>query len=157
MLTHSQARELIENSHEAWRRGNLEDLLSQYADDMEYWCNAGDPCGGPVELRGKPAFHASLAAVLRTTRCDSHILTFDYDGERARTKAHYRLEHLGTAVVLEGTYRQFIYYKRGLIWRLEEFHDAGRLTAFWQLTSGGAEPKAAVWDAEGSFTTGPVE
>jgi ketosteroid isomerase-like protein len=148
MLTHTRARELIESSHEAWRRGDLEGLLGQYADDMAYWCNAGDPSGGPVEIKGKAAFRETLAAVLRTTLCDSHILSFDFDGTRARTKAHYRLERRGTAVVLEGTYRQVISYKGGLISRLEEYHDAGRLTAFWQLTSGDAKPKAAVWDAE---------
>jgi len=90
----------------------------------------------------------TLAAVLRTTRCNSHILTFAYDGTCATVKAHYRLEHRETGVVLEGTYRQVVYFARGLISRLEEYHDAGRLTAFWQLTSDGATPKVAVWDAE---------
>ncbi|WP_295556953.1 nuclear transport factor 2 family protein [uncultured Hyphomicrobium sp.] len=148
MLTRTRARELIEGSHEAWRRGDLEWLLAQYADDMEYWCNAGDPSGGPVEIKGKAAFGETLAAVLRTTHCISHILSFDFDGVRGRTKAHYRLERRGTPVVLEGKYRQVISYKAGLISRLEEYHDAGRLTAFWQLTSGDAQPKLAVWDAE---------
>ncbi len=155
MLTDAQASALIEKSHEQWRRGNLEGLLSQYTDDMEYWCNAGDPGGGPVELKGKAAFGESLAAVLRSTCCDSHILTFAYDGEVARTTAFYRLERIGTAVVLDGTYRQIVYFKRGLISRLEEYHDAGRLTAFWLLTSDGAEPKAAVWDTETTASTRP--
>ncbi len=156
MLTHTQARELIDNSHAEWRRGNLDGLFAQYTDDMEYWCNAGDPSGGPVEIKGKAAFRETLAAVLRTTCCDSHILTFDYDGTRARTKAYYRLEHRGTGVVLEGNYRQVFYFKHGLISRLEEFHDAGRLTAFWQLASDGAEPKVAVWDAERPVKTEPL-
>lgn len=147
MLTYDRAQELIEASHENWRQGNLNGLLDQYTGDMEYWCNAGDPAGGPIEFKGKPAFQDSLAAILRTTRCTSRILTFDFDGTRAKINAWYRLERTGTAIVLEGTYRQIVSYDRGLISRLEEFHDAGRLTAFWQLSSGGAA-KAAVWDAD---------
>jgi ketosteroid isomerase-like protein len=156
MLTYAQARELIENSHEHWRRGDLDGLLTQYTDDMEYWCNAGDPSGGPVEIKGKDAFRDSLAPVLRTTRCSARVLAFDFDGSVGRTQARYRMERLGTAVVLEGTYRQIIHYRDGLISRLEEYHDAGRLNAFWQLTAGGAEPKVAVWDAEGSIEDEPL-
>lgn len=148
MLTDTQARELIETSHQEWRRGNLEGLLAQYTDDMEFWCNAGDPSGKPVELRGKAAFGESLAAVLRSTHCTAHVLTFDYDGTCARVHARYRMERIGSAAVIEGTYRQVIHYRDGLISRLEEYHDAGRLNAFWQLTSGGAEPTVPLWDAD---------
>jgi len=147
MLTLAEARALIENCHEAWRRGDLDALLAQYTDDMEYWCNAGNPAGGPVELTGKAPFRDSLAAVLRTTRCEAHFLSFEYADGLGRTLSSYRLERIGTAVVLEGTYRQVIHYRHGLISRLEEYHDSGRLTAFWLLTSGGAAPTTVVWDA----------
>lgn len=148
MPTHTQARELIENLHAEWRLGNLDGLLAQYTHDMVHWCNAGGLSGGPIEIFGQASFRETLAAVLRTTRCNSHVLTFAYDGTRATVKAHYRLEHRQTGVVLEGTYRQVVYFARGLISRLEEYHDAGRLTAFWQLAAEGAAPKVAVWDAE---------
>jgi ketosteroid isomerase-like protein len=156
MLTSIKARELIENSHEAWRRGDLDGLLAQYTDDLAYWCNAGNPAGGPVEIFGRDAFRETLAAVLRTALCNSHVLTFDFDGALGRTKAHYRLEHRDVAAVLEGTYRQVIHYRGGLISRLEEFHDAGRLTAFWKLATVGTEPRVAIWDANGPKASEPL-
>jgi ketosteroid isomerase-like protein len=149
MLTHDQALTLIETSHHEWRRANLDGLFAQYSDDMEFWCNVGDPSGGPVEMKGKEAFRETLAAVLRTTRCWSNILTFDYDENRARILAEYRMEHIASAVSLKGTYRQLVFYKGQKIKRLEEYHDAGRLNAFWKLTAEGAVPKTVVWDAEG--------
>jgi ketosteroid isomerase-like protein len=149
MLDHDKARAIVEKSHHEWRRANLDGLFEQYNDDMEYWCNAGDPSGGPIEIKGKAAFRETLAAVIRTTKCSSRIVTFDYSDARARTLAEYHMQHLATGIVLKGTYRQLITFQRGRIQRLEEYHDAGRLTAFWELTADGASPKTAVWDAEG--------
>jgi ketosteroid isomerase-like protein len=142
MLTYDQALTLIENSHHEWRRANLDGLFAQYSDDMEFWCNVGDPSGGPIEMKGKQAFRETLAS----------ILTFDYDEGRARILAEYRMEHIASAVSLKGTYRQIVFYKGQKIQRLEEYHDAGRLNAFWKLTAEGAVPKTAVWDAEGKDT-----
>jgi ketosteroid isomerase-like protein len=152
MLTYEQALALVETSHHEWCRGNLDGMFAQYSDDMEFWCNAGDPSGGPVEMKGKEAFRESLAAVLRTTRCWSNMLSFDYDEGRARILAEYRMEHIASAVTLRGTYRQIVFYKSRKIRRLEEYHDAGRLNAFWKLTAKGAVPRTAVWDAEGKDT-----
>ncbi len=153
MLTYDQAFALVETSHHEWRRANLDGLFNQYNDHMEFWCNVGGPDGEPVEIKGKAAFRETLAAVIRTTRCWSGISTFDYDGTRARTLADYRLQHIASAVSLKGTYRQVVYFERGKIQRLEEYHDAGRLNAFWKLTAEGAAPKTAVWDAEGKDLT----
>jgi ketosteroid isomerase-like protein len=149
MLDHDKALAVIERSHHEWRRANLDGMFAQYNDDMEFWCNAGDPAGGPIEIKGKAAFRETLAAVLRTTRCTSRIITFEYLEGRARTLAEYRMQHIASGIVLKGTYRQIVSFERGRIQRLEEFHDAGRLHAFWQLTADGASPNTAVWDAEG--------
>lgn len=148
MLTECQALTVIERSHQEWCRANLDGLCDQYNDDMVFWCNCGDPSGGPIEIRGKAKFRETLSAILRTTRCTSRIVTFDYGEGRARILAEYRMQHMASGITLNGTYRQLVSFDRGKIQRLEEYHDAGRLTAFWKLAADGRRPKIAIWDAE---------
>jgi ketosteroid isomerase-like protein len=157
MLTYFQARALVERSHFCWCRRDLDGLLEQYTDDMEFWCNAGALDGGPVELRGKAIFRASLEGVLVTTVCRSHIQSFRYDDGKAFTSAFYRLQHRETRFVLAGSYRQIFSFRDGLIARLEEFHDGGRLTAFWRLVASGAEPSVVVWDAQKASESEPSD
>jgi ketosteroid isomerase-like protein len=138
MPTEEEALAAIEASHHEWRCANLAGLLAQYTDDMVFWCNAGYPSGGPIEIKGKAAFRESLAAILRTTRCTSRIVNFNYSEGRARVLAEHRMHHIASGISLSGTYRQLISFKRGKIQRLEEYHDAARLAAFWKLTAEGA-------------------
>jgi hypothetical protein len=65
------------------------------------------------------------------------------------------MQHIASGVVLNGTYRQIVSFHRGKIQRLEEYHDAGRLNAFWALTAAGASPNVALWDAEGKDKPDP--
>lgn len=124
-------------------------MFRSYNLNMEFWCNAGDPAGGPIEIKGQTAFRETLEAVIRTTRCWSSISTFHHDGHRARILADYRMQHRTSGLSLTGTYRQLVFYEGGKIQRLEEYHDAGRLEAFWALAGQGLTAKSAVWDAEG--------
>lgn len=59
-LDEHRARHVLETSHDAWCRGDIERLLGCYAADCIYWCNAGVQLGVPFVLEGKSAFRAFL-------------------------------------------------------------------------------------------------
>lgn len=148
MPTDDQARTLIEQAHAAWSRGDLDAMVAQFTDDMQFWCNAGDPSGGPIEFMGKLAFRQSLEAVLRTTRSKSQVVSFRFDDTVAHVRASIRLESLISGAKLVTAYRQLVRYRGLLISRIEEYHDAGRLNAFWKLHAEGAQGKSALWDVD---------
>lgn len=149
MVTDEQARTLIERAHTAWSRGDLDEMLAQFSYDMEFWCNAGDP-SGPIEFKDKNNFRQSLEAVLRTTKSKSRLVSFRFDGEVAHARASIRMESLVCGAKYVAAYRQIVRYKRLRISRIEEYHDAGLLNAFWKLHADGARAGLAVWDVDPS-------
>lgn len=150
MPTDEQARALIEKAHEASNRGDLDAMLAQFTADMQFWCNAGNPSGGSIEFTDKHAFRRSLEAMLRTTISRSKIVSFRFDDEIAHVRVRIHIKSLIVGAELEATYRQLVRYKGLLISRIEEYHDAARLNAFWKLHAEGAEAKLAVWDVDPS-------
>lgn len=150
MPTDEQARALIESAHFEWSRGNLDGMLAQFSDDMEFWCNAGNPSGGSIEFKDKNKFRQSLEAVLRTTKSKSRLVSFRFDGEIAHVRASIRMESLVCGAKHVAQYRQIVRYKALRISRIEEYRDAGLLNAFWKLHADGAQAGLAVWDVEPS-------
>lgn len=153
MPTDEQARTLIESAHSAWSRGDLDGMLAQFSDDMEFWSNVGDPSGGPIEFKHKNDFRQSLEAVLHTTKSKSRLVSFRFDGEVAHVRASIRMESLVCGAKYVAAYRQIVRYQRLRISRIEEYHDAGLLNAFWKLHAEGAQAGLAVWDVEPSPDT----
>ena len=47
-------------------------------------------------------------------------------------------------IVLVGSYRQIVTYRGDKIERMEEFHDAAKMIAFWQMISGDAAIQKAL-------------
>ncbi|MDQ8700439.1 hypothetical protein [Hyphomicrobium sp. LHD-15] len=146
MLTDEEAHALIANAHREWSNGNLDGMLDQFADSIEFWCNAGNLDGGPIEFKGKGAFRQSLEAVLRTTRSQSQLISFRFDGKLAHARASIQMQSLTSGATLEASYRQIISYGRTRISRIEEYHDAARLNAFWKLHAEGAAANMALWN-----------
>lgn len=146
MLSETDARSILESAHSEWNRRNIEGVLARYTDDLTFWCNAGDTNGGPVSIIGKDALRDALASMLEATNCKSHILSFSFNGEIARSTAHHRVQHLTSGFVLTGKFRQVVRYRGKQICRLEEYHDAGRFTAFWNVVAqGNNSDSALVW------------
>lgn len=148
MPTEEQARSLLEKAHYEWSSGNPDGMVACFAKDMVFWCNAGDPAGGPIQFDSSEAFRQSLKAVMETTRSRSEVVSFSFDGTVARANIRIRLESLVNGIVLVATYREVVRYRGLLISRIEEYHDAARLTAFWKLHAEGADADTAVWDVE---------
>jgi ketosteroid isomerase-like protein len=130
-----RARSLLDASHGAWCNGDIDRLLSYYADDCLYWCNAGAIDGSPFTLVGKPAFRDFLRNVSSVAESRSVIDLFQFDGKIARAQIDTYVRHRRTGHVLAGSYRQVVTYRGNEIWRIEEYHDAARMAAFWRLVA----------------------
>ncbi len=123
-------------AHAAWSTGDIEGVLAQYVDDLTYWCNTGGPDGTPMTIAGKDGlrdFMQSIAQVAESVSVSEYFRLQDGVG-RANIECYIR--HKSTGHKLVGSYRQVVTYRGDKIARLEEFHDAARMAAFWRLIAG---------------------
>ncbi len=134
-LDEYRARSVLEASHDAWCKGNVERVLGCYVDDCIYWCNAGAQPGVPFVLEGKSAFRAFLRNIQLVADSRSVIDLFQFDGEVARAQIDAYVRHRRTGHVLAGSYRQVVTYRGNKIWRVQEYHDAAMMAAFWRLVT----------------------
>lgn len=134
-LDEHRARHVLEASHDAWCRGDIERLLGCYADDCVYWCNAGVKLGVPFVLEGKSAFRAFLRNIQLVADSRSVIDLFQFDGKVARAQIDAYVRHRQTGHVLAGSYRQVVTYRGTEIWQVQEYHDAAKMAAFWRLVT----------------------
>ncbi|MDQ8698451.1 nuclear transport factor 2 family protein [Hyphomicrobium sp. LHD-15] len=151
MLSEDDARGLIDRAHATWSSRNVDKLLTLYDDDLTYWCNVGGPGGGPHILRGKAEFKAALDAFLVSTESVSKVQSFALHDPFSidpvgKGTVFFRVVHLPTKNVLEGTFRQIVTFRRGKILRLDEFHDEARMKAFWQLVADANPPQQDLWN-----------
>lgn len=129
-----RARSVLEAAHNAWCKADIDRVLSYYASDCTYWCNAGID-GTPFVLEGKPAFRAYLQSIISAAESRTVIDLFQFDGDTARAQVDAYVRHRGTGHVLAGSYRQIVTYRGTKIWRIEEYHDAAKMAAFWRLVA----------------------
>lgn len=129
------ARDVLDASHEAWCRGDIERLLSCYTDDLVYWCNAGSLEGTPYTVEGKPSYRTFLSSLVSVAEGASVTKYFQFQDGIGRAKIDGYMRHRRTGLVLSGSYRQIVTYRDRKIARLEEYRDAAKLAAFWRLAS----------------------
>ena len=133
MLDEAKARSILAAAHLAWSCGDLEGMLAFYNDDLTYFCNTGAPDGGPLELFGKADMRAFLEPVLQIAECTTVPITFSYKDGVGRAQIDVVLRHLKTGHTLTGLYRQVVKFAGDKICAVEEFHDAARMRAFWNM------------------------
>lgn len=134
-LDEYMARSLLEAAHAAWCKGEIETLLSYYADDCVYWCNAGALDGSPFVVEGKQHFRTFLRSIASVAESISVIEHFQFEDGIGRAKIEAYIRHRRTGHVLAGTYRQIVTYRGRKIARSEEYHDAAKMAAFWRLVT----------------------
>ena len=128
------AREVLDGTHAAWSEGDIERVLSFYTDDLAYWCNAGS-MGEPSTLEGKPAFRTFLHSILAVAESGSVTEYFHFDDGVARASVECYILHRRTGLRLSGSFRQVVHFRGRKIARLEDYHDAAKMAAFWRLVS----------------------
>ena len=144
-----QARMILDGTHAAWSRGDVEGVLAHYVDDLTYFCNTGAPDGGPLLISGKRGLREMLQSIVDVAESVSVSEYFRFADSTGRATIECYIRHKTTRHTLVGSYRQLITYRGNRIERLEEFHDAAKMIAFWQMISGEAAiEKALLGDGE---------
>jgi ketosteroid isomerase-like protein len=143
-LDEHRARMILESSHAAWSRGDVEGVLRHYADDLSYHCNTGGPDGGPLVIEGKQSLRNFLRAIVDVAESVSVPEYFRYSDGIGRSKIECYIRHKTTHHSLVGSYRQLVTYRDNRIARTEEFHDAAKMIAFWKMISGEAAIEKAL-------------
>lgn len=128
------ARDILDTCHNAWSRGEIERMLSHCTEDLYYWCNAGFD-GSPYILEGKPAYRTFLMSIVSVAESATATEHFQLEDGVGRAKVEAYIRHRRTGYVLSGTYRQIVTFRGRKIAKIEEYHDAAKMAAFWRLVT----------------------
>ena len=131
-LNYETAKAIVEAAHAAWNTGSVEGMLEKYVDDMVYATNTG-PDGSLLMIRGKEDFRARFEPVMAIIDSRTSMQSFRFDGDAARVRFKTFVRHRQTGQEMIGSYRQLVQFRGFKICRLEDFHDAAKLAAFWRL------------------------
>lgn len=137
-LDEHRARMILEATHAAWSNGDIDGLVHHFTDDLTYFCNTGGPDGGPLTIVGKKAYREMLQQIVDVAESVSVSEYFRFSEGAGRSKVECYIRHKTTRHTLVGSYRQLVTYEGSKISRLEEFHDAAKMIAFWRMISGEA-------------------
>lgn len=135
-LDELSAREILDASHAAWSRGDVSAVLDQFVDDLTYWCNTGGPQGTPLTLRGKDQLRAFLQRAADVAESVSVSEYFRLTEGVGRAKIECYIRHNQTGHTLVGSFRQVVTFRGRKIERIDEYHDAAKMIAFWRLILG---------------------
>lgn len=111
-------------------------MLRLYDEDVIYWCNAGGPRRKPLMIVGKPVFRNFLESVADVAESVCVTEYFRLIGGVGRTKIDAYMRHKQTGHTLVGSYRQVVTFRDRKILRLDEYHDAAKMVAFWRIIAG---------------------
>jgi len=136
ILDEFRTRDILDAAHAAWSRGDVEGVLSQYVDDLTYWSNTGAPDGGPLTIVGKVALRKFLESIAEVADSGSVSEYFRLIEDVGRAKIECFIRHKQTGHTLVGSYRQVVTFRCDKIVRVDEYHDAARMAAFWRLIAG---------------------
>lgn len=129
-----RAEVIIHACHDAWSASDLKRMFAYYNPDVLYTCNTLVGDGFPQQISGRDAMRDFLVPMLDEVECLTVVEAFHFTEDTARAMIAVWLRHLSTGIELSGQFRQVFrfdeFYK---IVSLEEFHDAAKLRAFWQL------------------------
>jgi ketosteroid isomerase-like protein len=135
ILTAHDAREILDATHAAWSKGDVKAMSAWFVDDMTYWSNTGAQDGSPLVIHGKVAHAAMLQTFANVAESVSVTEHFQFSHGIGRAQVEAYIRHKQTGLVLSGTFRQIVTYRGDKILRLDEYHDAAKMAAFWRLVT----------------------
>jgi ketosteroid isomerase-like protein len=141
------AREVLDSTHNAWSRGEIELMLSHVVEDVVYWCNAGLE-GAPYIIEGKPSYRTFLTSIVSVAESATATEHFQFEDGIGRAKVEAYIRHRRTGHVLSGSFRQVITYRGRKIAKIEEYHDAAKMAAFWRLVTCDETATQVIEDAQ---------
>jgi ketosteroid isomerase-like protein len=130
-------RRLFLDCFAAWTNRDLEGTLSFMSEDVAHILNLDGtlvPYGASVE--GKPALRQKLQLLLDTFEFGA-LVNEGLRVEGRKATGHYKFIyiHFASGERLSGSFRFVIEQRGGLIFRMEEYHDAAYVEAFARLVS----------------------
>jgi ketosteroid isomerase-like protein len=128
-----RARVTLDAVHAAWSEVDVDGMLRHFTDDVVYWLNVGDPSGGPLKIVGTAGLRDFLVGIATVVESISVVEYFRLVDGIGRSQVAAYVKHRVTGLTLAGTYRQVITYRDGKIARVQEYHDAAKMAAFWRL------------------------
>jgi hypothetical protein len=131
-LNGDTAKAILEAAQGAWAGGSVEGVLQKYVDDLVYITNTG-PSGASLTINGKDGLRRRFVAVMAAVESASRIDAFRYEGGVARIRLSAIIRHRSTGHVFKCSLRQIIYFREFQICKQEDFHDAAKMAAFWNL------------------------
>jgi ketosteroid isomerase-like protein len=132
-LNSDTAKAIVESAHAAWNAGSVEGVLDKYVDDLIYVSNIEGANGEPLTIYGKEAFRAQFMPVMAAVESKTSIDGFHFQGGIARVRLSAFVRHRTTGHLLTGSFRQIMHFRGFQICKLEDFHDAAKVNAFWRL------------------------
>ncbi|MBS0240160.1 MAG: hypothetical protein JSR89_17230 [Proteobacteria bacterium] len=133
LLNEATAEVVLSAIHLAWSDGDIQRLLDLFTFDVAYRCNLPDETGKPRHFEGREAFGAFLRTKRGLMNSTTVINQFSYSSGIARANITYVQRHHTTGLEYSGTYRQVATFRGSQVALLEEFHDVGKLRAYWKL------------------------
>jgi ketosteroid isomerase-like protein len=132
-LNYDTAKAVVEEAHRAWSAGDIDAVLRTYTDDIWFQRNSSDLEVPPYVIRGREAMGVFLRDVVQMAEGMAVLESFQFHSGIARSRVSYFLKDRKTGQSLTATYRQIAVFRNMQISRIEQFHDAARLSAFFRL------------------------
>ena len=127
------AKAIVDEAHRAWSAGDIDAVLRTYTDDIWFQRNSINDSAPPLIIRGREDMEKFLKSIAANATGMAVLTGFQFHCGIARTRVSYFLKGLEAAHNFSGTYRQIIVFRGMQIARMEQFHDAPRLDAFFRL------------------------
>ncbi|MFT3730916.1 MAG: hypothetical protein QM780_05730 [Hyphomicrobium sp.] len=131
-LNYETAKAVLNEAHRAWSVGDIEGVLRTYAEDILFQRNSVEG-EQPLAIRGRDAMRAYLIPIAEKASGVAVLESFEFHAGIARSRVRYFLQDRETGETMSGTYRQVVVFRKTLISRMEQYHDAARLAAFFRL------------------------
>lgn len=134
-MRRDQAKDILEDAHTLWAKGDLEGVLAHYVDDCIYRSSTGGLEGVPLRVEGKAAYRAYLRPIMDANETVSSVIDFSYSTGLARARIAIFIRHRETGHKITTTYRQIVTFRENQISSIDEYHDVARLSTFWRMAN----------------------
>lgn len=132
-LNYDTAKAIIEEVHRAWNAGDIDAVLRMYTEDIWFQRNSRDFETPPSVINGRNAMGTFLQGLREKVEGMAVLESFQFHSGIARSRVSYFLKDRKTGESLTATYRQIAMFRDMQISRMEHFHDAAQLSAFFRL------------------------
>jgi ketosteroid isomerase-like protein len=128
---------IIETACAAWEAGNLEAVVADFADDVEF--NVHAPAQSPSIIgggRGRNELARRLGGYLgdiEVAYYEPLLPLTQVDAGILRCRAHFVYRHRRKSLEIEGTMRHLWHFAGDKVVRFEVFYDAAGMRAFYDL------------------------